>query len=171
MAQLDRFRPWMCALTLTTFQFIKLGYDPTAGVDNYFHARAKKDKKTLGALEPVDQLFTTFSKLDREKQELFLKHSISELDTIEKIAPELIKAWKAGNAKELQSTLKDSFKGFAELYKLLIIERNKSWVAKIEKEFVKQEGDVLIIVGVFHLVGKDSMIAMLKKKGYKVKQR
>jgi uncharacterized protein YbaP (TraB family) len=35
---------------------------------------------------------------------------------------------------------------------------------------MKQGGDVLVIVGAGHLMGKDSVIDVLKKKAYRVRQ-
>jgi uncharacterized protein YbaP (TraB family) len=40
----------------------------------------------------------------------------------------------------------------------------------IEK-FVEQGGGVMVVVGAAHLVGKDSVVEMLKAKGYSVEQR
>ena len=36
---------------------------------------------------------------------------------------------------------------------------------------MKQDGDVLVIIGAGHLVGEQSLVDMLGKKGYQVQQR
>jgi len=42
--QFARFRPWFLAVTLTTFELQRLGFNPLNGVDVYFYGKAKTDK-------------------------------------------------------------------------------------------------------------------------------
>jgi uncharacterized protein YbaP (TraB family) len=48
--------------------------------------------------------------------------------------------------------------------------RNIDWVNKIE-EMMSEDKNILVIVGAGHLVGPDSVVALLKEKGYRVKQK
>jgi uncharacterized protein YbaP (TraB family) len=62
-----------------------------------------------------------------------------------------------------------SFNEYPSLYNKLFVRRNRNWVPEIIK-LMNQQGDALVIVGAGHLVGKDSVIDLLTKKGYKVTQ-
>jgi hypothetical protein len=56
-----------------------------------------------------------------------------------------------------------------ELYDRLLVERNANWVESVET-CVKQKTSCFVVVGAAHLVGPDSLVEMLQKKGYKVEQ-
>src|SRR5438445_8076306 len=47
LAALDRLRPWMAAVALLVSEIQKLGFDPSNGVDKYFHRQALKESKKI----------------------------------------------------------------------------------------------------------------------------
>jgi hypothetical protein len=51
----------------------------------------------------------------------------------------------------------------------LIRQRNANWSKWIEQR-MEQPGALMIAVGAGHLAGKDSVVEMLKKDGYKVRR-
>jgi uncharacterized protein YbaP (TraB family) len=51
----------------------------------------------------------------------------------------------------------------------LLTQRNLNWVPKIEK-ILETDQIPMIVVGAAHLVGPDSVVGLLEKKGYKVEQ-
>ena len=53
------------------------------------------------------------------------------------------------------------------LYKALFLNRNIAWTKQIE-HLLAGKGTAFIAVGTGHLVGSDSVIAMLERDGYKV---
>ena len=57
--------------------------------------------------------------------------------------------------------------GHPELKDLLLKQRNRNWVPQIETLLAGRD-DVLVVVGAGHLVGPDSVIRMLRDKGYEV---
>ena len=54
-------------------------------------------------------------------------------------------------------------------YDRLLIERNRTWLPKIEALFARPR-PAFVVVGAAHLVGPDGLLQMLKAKGYKVEQ-
>jgi uncharacterized protein YbaP (TraB family) len=148
MAQFDRMKPWFGALTLTSLELMGLGFDSSYGIDK----------------------INLFAGLSKRQQERLLRQMFKELEVVESMLSDMMKAWKTGDTDKLESILNISFEEYPYLYKRLIINRNKRWISKIQK-LMSQNEDVLIIVGAGHLVGKDSVIELLEKKGYKVRQR
>jgi uncharacterized protein YbaP (TraB family) len=51
----------------------------------------------------------------------------------------------------------------------MIVDRNKDWVPKIQ-QFMRSNENYLVIVGTGHLVGKESVVDLLRAKGYQVEQ-
>jgi uncharacterized protein YbaP (TraB family) len=170
MAQFDRMKPWFGALTLTSLELMGLGFDSSYGIDKHFFDRAGKDKKEVVFLETNEYQINLFAGLSKRHQEILLRQMLKELEVVEAMFSDMMKAWKTGDTDKLESILNISFEEYPYLYKRLIINRNKRWISKIQK-LMSQNEDVLIIVGAGHLVGKDSVIELLEKKGYKVRQR
>lgn len=168
--QFEQYRPWFIAQLITAMEITRLGFDPALGIDSYFFRKAKKDKKGLIFLESNDFQLNLLSSLGRKDQDLFLKGVLTELDTLESMADDMLHAWERGDTEKLQSIIEKSFEGQTAAYDRLIVKRNKSWAAKINN-YLKQNSDILVIVGSAHLVGKNSLIELLKEKGYKVKQQ
>lgn len=52
-------------------------------------------------------------------------------------------------------------------YQTLFVERNQNWIPQIEALFNNKEKE-LVLVGAGHLAGKDSVLALLRAKGYTV---
>jgi uncharacterized protein YbaP (TraB family) len=78
--------------------------------------------------------------------------------------------WQKGQADKLYSLLYKSFEGYSEIEDRLLLQRNKDWLDKIETMLGEPE-NIFIVVGAGHLVGPEGVVALLKQKGYKVRQR
>lgn len=168
--QFERFRPWMVALTLTGSEMIRLGFDPQLGVDRRFFSKAKQEGKELIFLESNEFQINLFAGLSRTRQEALLRQILIEIKIIESMFADMVSAWKDGNAEKLDSIMKESLREFPDLHERLITRRNRRWVAKI-LNLARKRGDLLVVVGAAHLVGEKSVVDLLKKKGYKVRQR
>ena len=169
LMMIDRFTPGMAATTLATVQLEKLHLDPKYGLDKKLYDRAKKDGKKTTALETVEFQMDLFTQLTKEEGELFLKTALADMDKLETELPEFIKAWKNGDPAQLEKLLDEATEQAPGLYKRLISDRNARWVPKIE-DLMKENKNAIVIVGTGHLVGKDNVVQLLEKKGYKVTQ-
>jgi uncharacterized protein YbaP (TraB family) len=165
----EPLRPWMVAVTLLGLELQRLGFDPQHGADNYFHKKAKQDEKQIVPLETVDLQLSFFTGLSSEEQDAMLKETLQEIGGFKSVLEDLIAAWKAGDTKKLDGFILDTMRQYPRLHKKLLIDRNQEWLAKIEK--LHSEGrNVFVVVGAAHLVGKDSVVDLLSKKGLKVEQ-
>ena len=170
MAQLDRFRPWLCAVTLTAIELQRLGFDPNYGIDMYFFDKAKKDGKEIIFLETVEYQLKAFSEMAERDEESFLRQTLKDLEVIETMFSDIVESWKTGDVDKLESIMKISFKDHPDIYHRLVIQRNKEWITQIEN-LMKQDDNVLVIVGAGHLAGTENILELLKKKGHKIRQR
>jgi len=166
----ERFRPWMVALTITGSEMIRLGFDPQLGLDRRYFDMAKKDSKELLFLESNEFQVNLFAGLGRKKQEALLRQVLIEIKIIESMFADMVSAWKSGSAEKLDSIMNESFREFPDLHDRFITKRNRSWIAKI-LNMARQKGDMLVVVGAAHLVGDKSVVDLLRRKGYEVKQK
>lgn len=170
ISQFKRFKPWLSALTIAVFEFEKLGFDADEGIDQYFFNKAKQDGKSVHALESLDFHLNLFTELSKQNQEQFLKQTLKDIELIGKMASEMESAWKSGDAERLDAMIMKSFEGYPGIYARFISQRNQNWIPKIET-LLKQKKNTLVVVGAGHLVGNESLVKVLKDRGYSVEQR
>ena len=65
--------------------------------------------------------------------------------------------------------MQKSFQDYPNLYQRLVVDRNRNWLLRIEP-LLDRPGTTLVVVGALHLVGAESVVELLKKQGYAVKQ-
>lgn len=170
LAQFARFKPWFIALTLTTLELQRMGFSPMYGVDVHFFNKASTDAKEIGFLESAEFQLNLLGNMVKKDQIDFLNQTLKDLEVVDELAADLVKFWKTGNANELHKLLFRSFKNYPAIHDRLLIQRNRKWVDEIEV-LMRENKNVLFVVGAGHLVGPQSVVDLLKKRGYKVKQQ
>jgi uncharacterized protein YbaP (TraB family) len=85
------------------------------------------------------------------------------------MADNMLKYWKKGDVKNLYAVLFKSFEDYPQIENRFLRQRNIEWIKKIE-EMMAEDKNIIIIVGAGHLIGPGSVVALLKRKGYRVKQ-
>jgi uncharacterized protein YbaP (TraB family) len=167
---LDPFPPSLAAAVLMEIQLRQLGYDPQWGVDAYFYRRARKYGKTVVPLETVDEQLGALDDLSEHGSDELVSVALKDAAALQGNLRDLIRAWKGGEIDRLEAIVNSSFRDHPEIYQHLLVDRNARWIPKIEALLA---GDVpaLVIVGTGHLVGADSVVAMLGAKGYTVRQQ
>jgi uncharacterized protein YbaP (TraB family) len=169
MDQLNRLKPWSCALMLDGIEFMKMRFDPQYGVDRYFFEKAKKDGKETLFLETVGFQIKLLAQLNGKEGDAFLRQTLKELEVIETLLPDMVNAWKNGDTDRFGAIMAISYKDLPEIYDRFVVQRNKTWVGKIE-DLMAYGDTALVVVGAGHLVGPDNLLHFLKGKGYTVGQ-
>ena len=167
--RLRSLKPWSLSLTLALFKLQTLGFDPRHGVDRYYFDQGKQAGKEIRALETVEYQLDRFDGMSDRLQEELLLQTLEDLDEMEEEIEELVQAWSRGEAKALAELMQESFKDYPGLYQRLIVERNRNWLIEIAP-ILDGPGTTLLVVGALHLVGPESVVALLEKQGYTVKQ-
>jgi uncharacterized protein len=168
-AMLERFQPWFAAITLVQLQLMKLGFDPESGVEKRRTRRAAGDGKKIQGLESVREQLEIMARLPEKQQREFLLYSVNDAERMATEVDALLASWRSGDAAAMAKLLQEGFDEYPDLYRPLTVERNRKWLPRIEQLLDDRE-DYLVVVGALHLVGKESVIDLLERKGYKVKQ-
>jgi len=169
-AAIQRLKPWMAALVLTGPVMQAAGFKPEHGVDKHFFERAKKAGTERRALETVAYQFDRMDQLTSPQQEALLRGTLDDLDAQTTNVKSMAAAWASGDTDALEKLLLPAMKSSPDIYARLLVERNANWMESVET-CVKQKTSCFVVVGAAHLVGPDSLVAMLQKKGYKVEQQ
>ena len=169
-ADFSRFKPWFLAVTLTTLELQRLGFNPAYGLDLHFYTKAKADKKELAYLESVEYQLSLLGEMNAQDQTSFLNQTLQDLDISAQLADDMMAAWQNGETDDLYELLFKSFEDHPGIKNRLLTRRNKAWLPQIEK-MLKTPETKMVIVGAGHLIGPDGLVELLKQKGYAVKQR
>jgi len=166
---MDRFKPWLAAMTISLTEITKLGYRAELGVDSFFEGRAIRDGKPIESLETAAFQIGLFSKLGKKLQEQMLVATLEDMGAIEKDYPRLVKAWREGDDSKLERILNDSMRDVPEFREEILDKRNRRWVGRL-KEMLAGERDLMVVVGAGHLVGEAGVVELLRAKGYRVER-
>ena len=168
-AALQRMKPWMAALSLTTPAMQAAGFKGEHGVDRHFYERAREAGMSRRALETVAFQFDRLDGMAAQDQEALLRSTLEDLDAQIANVKTIAAAWARGDTAELERELLGSFKEWPRLYQRMLVERNVSWVPAVER-CLQERVSCFVVVGAAHLVGPDSLVALLQAKGYRVDQ-
>jgi hypothetical protein len=161
-----KLEPWAAALVLTQFALTKTGFDPNLGIDMQITERARADGKRVDGLETVIDQLGVFDGRSFSEQTRFLLDSADDAAHLDDDLGALIEAWRTGDLDALEEEFAKERAKSPALYDALLGERNRKWMPKIEA-LLDDEQDYLVVVGTLHYVGKDGLLTLLRKRGFK----
>ena len=136
-------------------------FDSSFGVDNYFLQKAQILNKEIISLDNTLKLYEDLGKLsDKYSNEIILN-----LDNItEESGVESLEMWKTASIENLELSLDTSLKEYNDI---VLYKRNEEWIEKVIK-YINDDKDYFVSVGSYHLVGENSLVYLLEKRGFKV---
>jgi len=166
---MNTFEPWMASANLSMLKLTIDGYDPESGVETVIEEEAAAIGKAFGYLEEISQQADAFDLLPEADQISMLYSTALLIDETSQMLDLLVDEWADGDVAGLEALVASpSGVGFNDaMYQSLLVTRNRAWVPQIEA-MLDQPGAVLIAVGAGHLAGPDSVIKMLRDKGYTI---
>ena len=163
---LDRLKTWAAALTIGAAAGRREDASGADGVEPVLAARFAG--RAIGALETRGGQFAAFDRLPEGSQRFLLLQAAADTRDPAGGYRRLLAAWAAGDEARLAATL-DPMRGDAALMTALVTTRNARWASAIVRRMARP-GRVFVAVGAGHLVGADSVVAMLRARGLRVKR-
>jgi uncharacterized protein YbaP (TraB family) len=159
----DRFRPWAVAVMLSITAIQQLGYLADFGIDNLIYKRSENTGKKIIALETPQEQLGIMAGLPLEIQKLMLRETLDTIDSLGERMEAAMVAWKTGDTKGLEAALFDSMMKpeYESLYQEVIVKRNQR-MAEAIRGFLADSSTYLVVVGSGHLIGEQSIIALLQ---------
>ncbi|MGE0449630.1 MAG: TraB/GumN family protein [Vicinamibacterales bacterium] len=166
---LQLFKPWALALTLQSLEWQKAGFAADLGIDRHFYDRALQRGMQVQGLETLEYQVDQFDQMPMPLQDHMLSEALTELATSKDKVVEMAEAWKSGDAAAVERMVLQELKSEPEMYDRLLVQRNRTWMPKLEALFARAK-PAFVVVGAAHLVGSDGLLAMLKARGYSIRQ-
>jgi uncharacterized protein YbaP (TraB family) len=166
LARIDRLRPWYADIILGVTALARQGALVSSGVEQTLAAVAPT--ATRRSFETPGEQIAFFAGAPLPDQITSLEDTLRQLEEDPGFYDRLIAAWIAGDAGAIETLGLTPMKQTSlYLYDALIVQRNLRW-AKVIADRLAGSGETVIIVGVGHLVGPDSVPALLRARGITV---
>lgn len=162
-------KPSLLGFTITFIELQLLGLTQD-GVDKLFFDKATQDNKNIAWLESPQEQLDMMNSMAQGQEDVFVSYSVTETATAKLVLDGMLSAWRSGDMKTMADVgIADMPTEFPRIYDLLLKNRNQRWIPQIETMFADDNTE-FVLVGVLHLAGEHSVLAMLESKGYKVTQ-
>ena len=161
---LDHMRPWLAEVLVSVTWFQKAGARTDLGVEHQIELAAPASV-AKGAFESVDDQLQALSGGAQAEQVQSLEETLHEIATDPDGFARLAQAWARGDVHTIEREgIEDLRREAPAAYVRLVVARNRRWVGEIE-DLLKRPGRTFAVVGVGHLVGPDSVPALLRRDG------
>ncbi len=137
-----------------------------SGVEEELMKLAKFQNKEIKGLETMELQAAVFDSIPYEEQAKELLKSIDSMEMNKKNFDTMMRVYKSQRLSAIEALFSKSEFGMQNHEDILLNKRNINWVEQLGTILKKES--VFIAVGAGHLVGKNGLIALLRKKGYKV---
>lgn len=170
VTMLNRYRPWLAALTIEMSIYAKHGFKAELGVDRHFYEKAVAAEKQILTLETVEQQTALFTGMSDTMAQDYLALTLINLEEIDNDPRELYELWQDGDDGDMEDLLEPLMEDYPALYRRFIRDRNEKWLPTV-LDLLKGEKTALVVVGALHLPGDHGLLELLENAGYEPRQR
>lgn len=164
---IDRLKPWLAEVMLTTVDAQGEGASETLGVESQLQATAPARLARRAFETPAEQI-GFFSGASVKDQLASLEESLRQMEDEPNAFKALEQAWTSGDVQALvEQAVEPMRKEAPGLYDRLVTSRNERWI-KVIDNLLKRGQRAVIVVGVGHLIGPGGVPELLRAKGFHV---
>ena len=128
---------------------------------------AQMQNKTIKGLETIDFQMSVFDSIPYKTQAKMLIDGLKSKSSGDDEYKKMVELYKKQDINAMQKVFGDDQTGMAAFEGLLLVRRNKAWIATMEKMMSKNP--CFFAVGAGHLGGTTGVVALLRKEGYDVR--
>jgi uncharacterized protein YbaP (TraB family) len=166
-AALDRMQPWMADLTLSVADDVRGGADASNGVESQVQALAPPTV-VRHAFETAAQQVGFLAGAPLPDQVASLNATVDEIDDDPSAYGRIVGEWMTGDMAGLwRDAVSPVARASPRLYGRLISARNRRW-ARLLGARLASPGQIVVVVGVGHLIGPAGLPALLRAQGFQV---
>ncbi len=170
MSMFEPMKPWLAMISLSVTIMQKEGFDPASGAEEIVLSRAASEGDRVAHLESAEYQIRALASLNQDEILEDFDASLGEYENFDAYSGRVLKAWTSGDVEALErETIRDMREKAPDAFRILIKDRNAGWASRIEG-FMAGDEDYFIAVGAGHLLGDDSVLAMLEERGFAVER-
>lgn len=167
VATLESMQPWFADNTLTVMHLQARGARLADGVEEAISDMAPAGARRRAFETPEEQVALLAGATPAE-QAASLEETLRQIEEQPAAFDRLQTAWIGGDLQAIVRGGLDPLRRVTPgVYRRLVVERNRRWASRIER-LLKTPERAFIVVGVGHLVGPESVPALLRRRGVQV---
>lgn len=167
--RLDDMRPWFAGMYVIDRKLEEAGFRADLGLDSKILEWARRDSKAVISLDSRSQQRRLFNEVPVAEQVGFLMQSLRDAPRMGDAMARVVASWRDGDLEYLKASLLDNLKRRPDEYRHFAVDRNRRWLERLT-ELPDDGGSYLVVVGTLHLLGDDSLIALLRREGFEVRR-
>jgi len=165
---IERQRPWLSAIQLSHADLVRAGQSAEAGVETVLAAEARRRGMRLGTLETIEAQLGVLAGLAPEDEARFFTVTLREIGQSQELVDQMDRAWAAGDIATLERLFDQQWRDAGPgIHDAVILRRNRAWADEIERR-LDGSGKLFIAVGAAHLIGRGSVVDLLRQRGVAV---
>ena len=169
MDQLERLRPWLAVVSITQAIYSQLGLDAES-IDALIYEQSLEQNDDIRFLESPAEQIRALSALNGEEMLRHVDLGIANMADLQAYTDDLLAAWVSGDIAAIEVLVIAKMQAEAPgLFQSIFVDRNEDWAQQIAA-LIDDEGRYFVAVGAGHLVGDESVIAVLQDKGISVER-
>lgn len=163
----DRLLPWFADITLSVTSYRLSGADVDDGVERAISLQAPAGVERRAFETPAQQI-GYLAAAPVSDQIASLRETLDDIDAGSVSYRRLVAAWMAGDVRALRrEALAPMMRDTPSIYRTLVVARNQRWADAIA-ERLQGRGEAVMVVGVGHLIGPDSVPRLLRARGFRI---
>jgi uncharacterized protein len=173
--QFNGKRPWAVVDELLSRKALELGYDPAYSTDIYFAVTATLLSKRILGLETVSEQAGLLNGMSKTEQQAYVEDMLSSLEE-QRAAKELealVDAWARADRAALEADLEkarlETPPALDQVKQRIFDDRNVKMAERIDA-IIRSGTPTFVAVGAGHLVGRNNIVELLRKKGFAVRE-
>ncbi len=174
-AAVSRFKPWLVATILAMGEYGAQGYRADLSVDMHLAQLARSSKVPVISLETPQLQMGLFSRLSDADQLSFLEESLTLIENGKQSEEvrQIVDAWGSADRamfeRIAERAAKDTTVAGRFVKNVLLDERNVGLADKLAR-LLEKEVNTVAAIGVLHLIGGNSVPALLSARGMSVER-
>ena len=167
MGMVQAMKPWLAANTITVQAMAGKGF-AAEGVELLLLPDLAEER--LAFLETGSEQLDVLAGSSEDEQIAMLVATLDQLDDLPKLMDKMLKSWLDGTPEQMGDVFLTGMGNFeAAFLERLLYARNRNWIAPLEG-MLASNSENLVVVGAAHLIGEDSVLALLEEAGYEIER-
>lgn len=163
---IEPMRPWLAANQIESAYFKEMALNEQGSVERVLLSKFGLDKiRHESEFRTQDDVIRFMGEMSREEDVQFLQYTLKQVTSGLAENEWLYGAWASGDrapAAEFVAAMKHSQ---PNLYAKHVVGRNSNWLPRFA-EMQKEAKPSFVVVGLYHMVGPDSLLEHLKQDGW-----
>jgi uncharacterized protein len=160
-------RPWVIGATLEDAFYVKAGLSGKSAREVLLDRAPAAGIPVSSEFATKDDVFAWMGAFSPTEDAQFLCYEVDGILLGRTGALQMSSAWLAGDTGPAAAFLDHERRAYPELYVTLTTDRNRGWMPRMESMLLDPK-PTMVIIGMYHLVGPESVLTQLRLAGYDV---